>query len=81
MQVILQMILPEYIKPDWSEHSFDAWTKKCQEAQTAETIELLTEVHLNHKHFIFLLIDVFFMPYRLNQHLNFKYLGPIFWES
>uniref|UniRef100_A0A1D1XSB7 Histone-lysine N-methyltransferase SUVR5 n=1 Tax=Anthurium amnicola TaxID=1678845 RepID=A0A1D1XSB7_9ARAE len=38
-----KMILPEYINFDWLQHSFDLWMQQCKKAETAETIELLTE--------------------------------------
>lgn len=40
------MILPAYIDPNWLEHSFDSWAQRCQEAQSAESIEILKEVHI-----------------------------------
>ncbi|CAA6667280.1 unnamed protein product [Spirodela intermedia] len=38
-----KMILPEYIKSNWLEHSYNSWVTRCEQAQSAETIELLTE--------------------------------------
>ncbi|GAB4848903.1 hypothetical protein Ancab_003715 [Ancistrocladus abbreviatus] len=37
------MLLEQYIKPDWLQHSFDSWVKRCQNALSAECIELLKE--------------------------------------
>ncbi|XP_078441821.1 histone-lysine N-methyltransferase SUVR5 isoform X2 [Wolffia australiana] len=37
------MILPEYIKYDWSELSFDTWVNNCRHAQSAEAVELKLE--------------------------------------
>ncbi|XP_057984320.1 histone-lysine N-methyltransferase SUVR5 isoform X2 [Hevea brasiliensis] len=37
------MILQQYIKSDWLEHSFQSWLKRSQVAQSAESIELLRE--------------------------------------
>lgn len=40
----LQMILQQYIKSDWLEHSFQSWEQRCQVVQSAESVELLREV-------------------------------------
>nr|XP_010906908.1 histone-lysine N-methyltransferase SUVR5 isoform X1 [Elaeis guineensis] len=37
------MILPSYISQDWLGNSFDLWIQRCQSAQTAESIEILTK--------------------------------------
>lgn len=37
------MILPSYISQDWLEKSFDSWIQRCQSAQAAVSIEILTE--------------------------------------
>ena len=39
-----QMILPSYTSHDWLKNSFDLWVQRCQSAQSAESIEILTEV-------------------------------------
>ncbi|KAF2295108.1 hypothetical protein GH714_031540 [Hevea brasiliensis] len=37
------MILQQYVKSDWLEHSFQSWVQRCQVVQSAESIELLRE--------------------------------------
>lgn len=37
------MILQQYLKSEWLEHSFQSWVQRCQVAQSAESIELLRE--------------------------------------
>ncbi|KAK1300118.1 Histone-lysine N-methyltransferase SUVR5 [Acorus calamus] len=37
------MIRPTYINPDWLEHFCESWVRRCQNAQSAEIIEILTE--------------------------------------
>lgn len=44
MLVKLQsMILQQYINSDWLQHSFPSWVQRCQNARSAESIELLKE--------------------------------------
>ncbi|XP_062154230.1 histone-lysine N-methyltransferase SUVR5 isoform X2 [Alnus glutinosa] len=38
-----KMILQRYINSDWLHHSFHSWTQRCQNAQSAESIEMLKE--------------------------------------
>ncbi|KAL9241774.1 hypothetical protein vseg_015840 [Gypsophila vaccaria] len=37
------MLLPQYIDSKWLQHSFHLWTEKCQNAFSADSIELLKE--------------------------------------
>ncbi|KAK9012183.1 hypothetical protein V6N11_040252 [Hibiscus sabdariffa] len=37
------MILPRYINADWLQKSFHSWVQKCQNAHSAESVELLKE--------------------------------------
>ncbi|XWS45352.1 hypothetical protein CRYUN_Cryun15aG0129500 [Craigia yunnanensis] len=37
------MILPRYINADWLQESFHSWVQQCQNAHSAESIELLKE--------------------------------------
>ncbi|XVE82696.1 hypothetical protein DITRI_Ditri16bG0026600 [Diplodiscus trichospermus] len=37
------MILPRYMNADWLQESFHSWIKQCQNASSAESIELLKE--------------------------------------
>lgn len=39
-----QMILPHYVNRAWLVDSYGSWKSKCQNAQSAESIEILTEV-------------------------------------
>lgn len=41
----LQMILQCYINSDWLKNSFHLWVQQCQNAHSAESIEMLKEVH------------------------------------
>nr|DAD21781.1 TPA_asm: hypothetical protein HUJ06_023244 [Nelumbo nucifera] len=41
------MILQRFISPDWLQHSFDSWAQQCQNAQSAESVELLKEELIN----------------------------------
>ena len=40
----LQMILQCFVNPDWLQNSLHSWVQRCQNAQTAEVIEMLKEV-------------------------------------
>ena len=40
----LQMILPTYVSDAWLENSFGSWKQRCQNAYSAESIEILTKV-------------------------------------
>lgn len=41
---MLQMILQSYISSEWLQQAFTSWAQRCQKADSAETIEMLTEV-------------------------------------
>lgn len=38
-----KMILQHYINSDWLDHSYQSWAQRCQNAQSAESIEMLKE--------------------------------------
>ena len=40
----LQMILPTYVRDAWLENSFGSWKQRCQNAHSAESVEILTKV-------------------------------------
>lgn len=38
------MILKHYINSDWLQNSFSYWAQRCQNAHSAESVEMLKEV-------------------------------------
>lgn len=42
----LQMILPTYVNTAWLENSFGSWKQSCQNANSAESVEVLTKVDI-----------------------------------
>lgn len=38
------MILQRYMNSNWLQHSFHSWAQRCQNAHSAESIEMLREV-------------------------------------
>lgn len=40
------MILKRYINSDWLQNSLNTWVQRCQNAHSAESIEMLKEVSI-----------------------------------
>ncbi|GAB2282529.1 hypothetical protein Dimus_017070 [Dionaea muscipula] len=38
-----EMLLQQYVNADWLQHSFNSWVERCQNALSAESVELLKE--------------------------------------
>lgn len=44
MSPLVQMIFLQYIDANWLQHSLQLWVEKCQNAVSADSVELLKEV-------------------------------------
>lgn len=43
----LQSILQHHVNADWLQHSYPSWVERCQNTNSAESVELLKEVLVN----------------------------------